>query len=439
MAALSTLRSITGSAASSSRAPIAASISSVGSALPSSSYDTADSTASEKRHRGVTKNLKWSRKRKRGEKNEIVIDPNLRRAVAGDVVPFVTEMGVVLRQYAVLSNKRRREVSDHIKQKMFDDLVEKFNGIANQKENVFDHLKKMYRDWRHRLHLYYLRFESDENRLRKVPEFVADSDWAYLVEYFGSEEFKRMSARNKRNRAKQGAATIKGRTSFGKIRYAMRDPVSQAEPKMTDHWKATHIKSNGQWMDDRSKKVMVALENIELTQSQRGEPPLKPEEQMVEACGARSGYIRGLGGGPRPTSRKGAELREVYQRQVEELRGALKHQQQEAEEREQRLRQEAEECEHRLRVEAEEREHRLRLEFQAQLQAIMAHIPGLQHRDSTLPTSDVPNTGINTFLSINQMKVKLTILATLNVLRWIRGRCSIYSYQLRLRMLFYLP
>nr|CAD1820395.1 unnamed protein product [Ananas comosus var. bracteatus] len=151
----------------------------------------------------------------------------------GDVVPFVTEMGVVLRQYAVLSNKRWREVSDHIKQKMFDDLVEKYNGIGNQKENVFDHLKKMYRDWRYRLHLYYLRFESDEDRLRKVPEFVADSDWAYLVEYFGSEEFKRMSARNKRNRAKQGAATIKGRTSFGKIRYAMRDPVSQAEPKMT--------------------------------------------------------------------------------------------------------------------------------------------------------------------------------------------------------------
>lgn len=53
-----------------------------------------------------------------------------------------------------------------------------------------DHLKKMYREWRHRLHRYYLRFNSDEERLNKVPENVTDNDWRYLVEYFGSEEFK---------------------------------------------------------------------------------------------------------------------------------------------------------------------------------------------------------------------------------------------------------
>uniref|UniRef100_A0A6V7QRN7 Uncharacterized protein n=1 Tax=Ananas comosus var. bracteatus TaxID=296719 RepID=A0A6V7QRN7_ANACO len=296
-------------------------------------------------------------------------------------------MGVVLRQYTVLSNKRWKEVPNHIKQKMFDDLLGKFDGIQGEKVNVLDHLKKMYREWRHRLHRYYLRFNSDEERLTKVPENVTDNDWRYLVKYFGSEEFK-------------------------------RDPVTQAEPKMTDYWKATHLRHNGDWMDGRSKDVMETLEDIEKEQLQSGGPLLTPEEQMSKACGTRSGYIRGLGCGPRPSSRRGAEFREAYQREVEDLRGALERQQQEAENREQRLRLEAEEREHRLRLEAEERERhfrieaeerecRLRLEaeererrirsemrseicaeFQAQLQMIMAHIPGLQNVHSTSSTSD---------------------------------------------------
>nr|CAD1836432.1 unnamed protein product [Ananas comosus var. bracteatus] len=404
--------------------------SSIGSDLPSSPPDTADSTIVRKKGRGVTKNVKWFKKFKPGEKSAVTIDSDLRRAVAGDVVPFITEMGVVLRQYTVLSNKRWKEVPNHIKQKMFDDLLGKFDGIQGEKVNVLDHLKKMYREWRHRLHRYYLRFNSDEERLTKVPENVTDNDWRYLVKYFGSEEFKYLSARNKNNRAKQGISTIKGRTSFVRIRYNMRDPVTQAEPKMTDYWKATHLRHNGDWMDGRSKDVMETLEDIEKEQLQSGGPLLTPEEQMSKACGTRSGYIRGLGCGPRPSSRRGAEFREAYQREVEDLRGALERQQQEAENREQRLRLEAEEREHRLRLEAEERERhfrieaeerecRLRLEaeererrirsemrseicaeFQAQLQMIMAHIPGLQNVHSTSSTSDGYPISINTLLLI---------------------------------------
>lgn len=71
----------------------------------------------------MTKNVKWFKKFKPGEKSAVTIDSDLRRAVAGDVVPFITEMGVVLRQYTVLSNKRWKEVPNHIKQKMFDDLL----------------------------------------------------------------------------------------------------------------------------------------------------------------------------------------------------------------------------------------------------------------------------------------------------------------------------
>ncbi|XP_020084122.1 uncharacterized protein LOC109707341 isoform X1 [Ananas comosus] len=88
-------------------------------------------------------------------------------------------------------------------------------------------------------------------------------------------------------------------------------PVTQAEPKMTDYWKATHLRHNGDWMDSRSKDVIETLEDIEKEQLQNEGPLLTPEEQMSKACGTRSGYIRGSGCGPRPSSRRGAEFREL--------------------------------------------------------------------------------------------------------------------------------
>lgn len=48
----------------------------------------------------------------------------------------------------------------------------------------------MYRGWRHRKHLHYKKFATDEERLQNCPDDITESDWASLVEYFGSEPFK---------------------------------------------------------------------------------------------------------------------------------------------------------------------------------------------------------------------------------------------------------
>ncbi|OAY73070.1 hypothetical protein ACMD2_16427 [Ananas comosus] len=57
-------------------------------------------------------------------------------------------------------------------------------------------------------------------------------------------------------------------------RFILRDPVTQVEPKMTDYWKATHLRHNGDWMDGRSKDVMVHKEG-------RG-PQLAPRQPCQE-------------------------------------------------------------------------------------------------------------------------------------------------------------
>ena len=76
----------------------------------------------------------------------------------------------------------------------------------------------------------------------------------------------------------------------------------------------------------------------------------------------RSGYLRGLGSGPKPLSRKNLEIRAsqvAYEQQVQDLRAELEHTRVEADEREAHIRKESEEREARICKESEEREARL--------------------------------------------------------------------------------
>lgn len=49
---------------------------------------------------------------------------------------------------------------------------------------------RLYRNWRNRLHEYYLMFETKEEALKHVPDEINGSDWKILVDYFSSPSFE---------------------------------------------------------------------------------------------------------------------------------------------------------------------------------------------------------------------------------------------------------
>ncbi|XP_020081034.1 drebrin-like protein B [Ananas comosus] len=291
-------------------------------------------------------------------------------------------MGVVLRQYAPLNVNKWAEVPMHYKDKMWADLMEKYDGLAGFRDEVMYNFNHMYRDWRHRKHLHYNQFLTDEDRLKNCPDDITELDWACLVEYFGSESFKRMSARNKANRAKQSASSICGRKSFASVLYDMRDPITEVDPDLTEYWKATHQRrTDNTWCSDTAKNAMKQFEDVRNSQEELGDPPLSTEEHLTKAFGARSGYLRGLGCGPKPLSSKNLEAKaskEAIERQIEELKNELKQSRGGNEEREARLQKEKDEREERFKKEIEEikahfskdeREER----FKKQIEDIKAH------------------------------------------------------------------
>ncbi|OAY64348.1 hypothetical protein ACMD2_18940 [Ananas comosus] len=159
---------------------------------------------------------------------------------------FITEMEVVLRQYAPLNVNKWAEVPMHYKDKMWDDLMEKYNRIDGFRKEVMYNFNHMYRDWRHRKHLHYKQFATDEERLQNCLDAITESDWASLVEYFGSEPFKRMSEQNKANRAKQSTSSI------------CRDSKTKLYPDLTEYYKAIHQRrTDNTWCSDKAQNAMV--------------------------------------------------------------------------------------------------------------------------------------------------------------------------------------
>nr|CAD1831692.1 unnamed protein product [Ananas comosus var. bracteatus] len=99
------------------------------------------------------------------------------------------------------------------------------------------------------------------------------------------------------------------------------------------------------------------FEDVRNSQEELGDPPLSMEEHLTKAFGARSGYLRGLGCGPKLLSSKNLEAKaskEAIERQIEELKNELKQSREENEEREARLQKEKDEREERFKKEIEE-------------------------------------------------------------------------------------
>ncbi|EHA8587937.1 hypothetical protein COCNU_scaffold003628G000010 [Cocos nucifera] len=113
------------------------------------------------------------------------------------------------------------------------------------------------------------------------------------------QKLKAMSERNKANKKKQVINHICGRKSFQVVSYEPRDLETGKEPKYQKLWQLTHIKKNGEWINEASKEDKV--ENIVNDMIQQVEEGADMDEvvnsSFVSVVGERSGYSHGRGVG----------------------------------------------------------------------------------------------------------------------------------------------
>ncbi|KAL3638089.1 hypothetical protein CASFOL_018102 [Castilleja foliolosa] len=170
----------------------------------------------------------------------------------------------------------------------------------------------------HRLHVHYKRFPNVEEAKRNKPTAVTDREqWEQLFDHINSPEFKNQSQANSNNRKKVQAKHSTGQTPFTIIQNEISRKKGD-DCDVIELYKLTHENVNGKWSSN------VAQENWELMMEKKAKyaeqgTDKSEQEIMTELLGLANGYIKGLGYGPKPPSKRNSELKQ----ELEETRAKL--------------------------------------------------------------------------------------------------------------------
>ncbi|MED6106412.1 hypothetical protein PIB30_004646 [Stylosanthes scabra] len=265
----------------------------------------------KRKGRGPTKGLILEMKRQQSAdgKLEVLIHPTKLVAVGPGRKDFITDLSLIVRKHARLNVYTWRKVPESTRETIVQSILNnwRLQDTDVVRKAILDEAGRLYRNWRNRLHDYYVMFETKEEALKHVPDDVNPFDWRFMVDYFSSPSFELISAVNKTNRTKMKTNHTSGRKSFHAVSYEARDPVTGKEPHLQKLWQLTHKKANGEWVDEASKEVNDKVaeqidENLhELEDSQEGITTVEPEiinNAFMSVVGNKS-CVLGSGGEPR--------------------------------------------------------------------------------------------------------------------------------------------
>ncbi|KAH0776669.1 hypothetical protein KY290_008080 [Solanum tuberosum] len=252
----------------------------------------------KRKGRGKTTGLSIQKKRKNiNGKLSVIIPPDQRVAVGPVANDFVTEISVKVFQHARHDVKNWKNVFDLAKDRIIAHILDTFqlSDTEHVRDTILDQANKLYRYRRSRLHDHFKKYATKEESFLNMPAEVNEVEWKFLVEYFISDSFKKMSERNKANKAKQEIPHICGRKSFRAVSFEKRDTNTGKEPNFQKLWELTHMK-NEHWVNDASFELNDKVKEIVADQIQENEEEIDADSianaSFVRIMGEKSGYYR---------------------------------------------------------------------------------------------------------------------------------------------------
>ncbi|XP_058008055.1 uncharacterized protein LOC131182537 [Hevea brasiliensis] len=201
----------------------------------------------------------------------------------------------------------------------------------------FYEMKILYCKWKYKLHLKYLKYSIDDERLQHVSEGLTVDTWKEMFKVFANEDFQALCSTNTNNRASQRIIASTGPTPFAQVEYDMMDAEIGEVPYASEVWMATHgfLDEQGQtqWHDPESSRIYEEKQRIEKQPTNDNETGPTPDDILKEVFGVRSGYVRGKGLGYKASTRgmacgsRNEELNELRD-EVARLNARLKEQEQ---------------------------------------------------------------------------------------------------------------
>ncbi|KAF3671617.1 putative transcriptional regulator STERILE APETALA-like [Capsicum annuum] len=169
------------------------------------------------------------------------------------------------------------------------DKFEVQNGLPEHKLQgfVISTMQRLFREWKARLHVIYSSYDNDKDRLSHHPGDVELDDWKHLVKYFGSDEFKVVSKRNKRNREKQITKHSCGTRSSTEVEKSTINPLTGEKETPDKIWEIQYTFKNVNGERRQLQTLVVEQRSEEI------ENPMTSDEILSSVLGTRSGYVQG--------------------------------------------------------------------------------------------------------------------------------------------------
>ncbi|RVW61879.1 hypothetical protein CK203_048835 [Vitis vinifera] len=256
-----------------------------------------------------------------------------------------SEIGTIVRNYAPLDVEKWADISESDKVFMMEKLQEKFIIDFTQ-----DHVKKAiegkmaarYRDHRNKCHKHFKKYPTIALAKQNPYKHVSDQkQWDWLCDRFASEKFQ---ARH----------------------------TGQA-PGQIELFKLMHWTSQNGWINQEAEASYEKMLELQKQPVPEGGQALKEAEICVQVLGSRSGYIKGLGHGPRPPSSSSKSTHKSH-REIE-LENELKATRELLQSQETRIQHQQSQIAQLASFVSEMRQH--------------MHIPGSSSRSSS-PSDDTP-------------------------------------------------
>nr|GMC46919.1 Transposase, Ptta/En/Spm, plant [Ipomoea batatas] len=207
----------------------------------------------------------------------------------------------------ISTSLHRVDVESHIVEAIIVPSVSMRLDIVNFREDprvfqcVENILKVRYRNYKHALHKEFLKYHSATEAKLHVPKGLTTENWNELCDYWSKGDVQVKCMINSWCRSQQKMPHNQGSAAFVPVFNELRQKEEGCfMPNGIALFKFTRCK-NDKWItneaEENYKKMVAMLETSELEGN-----PMTADQVYDAVMGKRSGYVKGMGNGPKPVT-----------------------------------------------------------------------------------------------------------------------------------------
>ncbi|XP_050219177.1 uncharacterized protein LOC126669688 [Mercurialis annua] len=192
------------------------------------------------------------------------------------------------------------------KQKAHARLDMRLSILNRQDEDVTrridDILKRRSKDCRYKWHQHFLKFDSVDDAIINKPRSCRDDDdWKNLCIYWSNPTVQERCAKNSYNRSMLKILHNQGSMAFVAVRHEIeQNELNGEECDRIELFKRTHYSTGKGWTTIEAEKKYDEMQALLDESSTSIDAMITTDEICDKVLGVRSGYIKGLGYGPKP-------------------------------------------------------------------------------------------------------------------------------------------